>query len=71
MAGDPLALPLLLGLGLDEFSMAGGRVPRAKAALRQLAARELVEPARTALTLATAREVRDHLARFTAVTEEA
>jgi phosphotransferase system enzyme I (PtsI) len=71
MAGDPLALPLLLGLGLDEFSMAGGRVPRAKAALRKLAAQELVEPARTALSFATAREVRDYLAQFTPGAEEA
>mgnify|MGYP006277221227 CR=1 FL=1 len=71
MAGDPRALPLLLGLGLDEFSMAGGRVPKAKAGLRGLSSAELVEPARTALGLATAQEVRDYLARFTEAGEEA
>ncbi len=36
MAGDPALLPLLLGLGLDELSMASGRIPAVKARLRQL-----------------------------------
>ena len=71
MAGDPRALPLLLGLGLDEFSMAGGRVPKAKAGLRSLSSVELREPARTALGLATAQEVREYLARFTETGKEA
>ena len=71
MAGDPRALPLLLGLGLDEFSMAGGRVPKAKAGLRGLSSVELREPARTALGLATAQEVREYLARFTETGKEA
>jgi phosphotransferase system enzyme I (PtsI) len=65
MAGDPRALPLLLGLGLDEFSMAGGRVPKAKVGLRGLSSAELREPSRTALGLSTAQEVREYLARFT------
>ncbi len=30
MAGDPLAIPLLTGLGLDELSMAAGAIPQAK-----------------------------------------
>jgi len=30
MAGDPLATPLLLGLGLDEFSMAPTLIPVVK-----------------------------------------
>ena len=71
MAGDPRALPLLLGLGLDEFSMAGGRVPKAKAGLRGLSSAELREPARNALGLATAQEVREYLARFTETGKEA
>jgi phosphoenolpyruvate-protein phosphotransferase len=36
MAGNELAAPLLLGLGLDEFSMAPPAVPRIKATLRAL-----------------------------------
>lgn len=35
LAGDPEAVPILLGLGLDEFSMAPPLIPRAKAILRQ------------------------------------
>lgn len=35
MAGDPEAIPLLLGLGLDEFSMAPSLIPRAKAEIRR------------------------------------
>ncbi|ADU27021.1 phosphoenolpyruvate--protein phosphotransferase [Ethanoligenens harbinense] len=30
MAGDPLAVPLLVGLGLDELSMAAGAIPQTK-----------------------------------------
>ena len=57
LAGDPLAAPLLLGLGLDEFSMAPRAVPRVKQALRSLdraACRPLAE---RALALATTAEV--------------
>lgn len=35
LAGNALATPLLLGLGLDEFSMSGPSVPKVKMALRQ------------------------------------
>ena len=34
LAGDPDAVPILLGLGLDEFSMAPPSIPRAKAIVR-------------------------------------
>ncbi|HPS32680.1 MAG TPA: phosphoenolpyruvate--protein phosphotransferase [Anaerolineaceae bacterium] len=35
MAGDPEAAPVLLGLGLDEFSMAAPGIPHLKAILRE------------------------------------
>lgn len=35
LAGDADAVPILLGLGLDEFSMAPGSIPRAKAIVRR------------------------------------
>lgn len=35
LAGEPLAVPVLLGLGLDEFSMAAPAVPMVKAAIRR------------------------------------
>jgi phosphocarrier protein FPr len=34
VAGDPLAIPLLLGLGVTELSMAAARIPLAKRAVR-------------------------------------
>ena len=36
LAGDPQAIPILLGLGLDEFSMAPALIPRAKSMIRTL-----------------------------------
>jgi phosphotransferase system enzyme I (PtsI) len=58
MAGDPLAIPILLGLGLDEFSMSPAAIPEAKETLRALS-RDSVQPiAQRALTAATAAEAR-------------
>jgi multiphosphoryl transfer protein len=48
MAGDADLLPLLVGLGLDELSLAASRIPAVKARLRQLdtaACRELLRQA--------------------------
>ena len=39
LAGEPLALPILLGMGLDEFSMNAPAIPLAKQTLRRLDAR--------------------------------
>jgi phosphoenolpyruvate-protein phosphotransferase len=36
LAGNPLAVPVLLGLGLDEFSMTATAIPTAKALIRRL-----------------------------------
>jgi phosphoenolpyruvate-protein phosphotransferase (PTS system enzyme I) len=58
LAGDPDALPLLLGLGLDEFSMAAPVIPRAKAILRQWSKSAAQELAHRALNLDSAEEVR-------------
>jgi phosphoenolpyruvate-protein phosphotransferase/dihydroxyacetone kinase phosphotransfer subunit len=58
LASDVDAVPILLGLGVGELSVAPPAVPRVKAAVRGVdlaAAREL---ARRALTCATAAEVR-------------
>ncbi len=59
LAGDPDAIPLLLGLGLDEFSMAPPMIPQAKAIVRRwtsVAARDL---ALQALEQDTAEGVRE------------
>ncbi|WP_132578644.1 putative PEP-binding protein, partial [Pseudomonas aeruginosa] len=58
LAADPLALPLLVGLGVDELSVSARSIALVKAGVRELqlvAARGL---ARKALGLASAAEVR-------------
>ena len=59
LAGDPDAIPILLGLGLDEFSMAPALIPHAKAILRSWSCQEANELARQALDLTSAAEVRE------------
>ena len=48
LAGDPIAVPVLVGLGVDELSMNPGSIPRAKAIIREMnfsAAQQLAEEA--------------------------
>ena len=59
LAGEPLAAPILLGLGLDEFSMSPPMVPVLKQILRHLDAREMKGVAEQALQLETPQEIRD------------
>lgn len=61
MAGSPLAAPLLLGLGLDEFSMAAVSIPPVKALLRQLSKAQAEEIARRCLQLPNLKQVQDYL----------
>lgn len=49
MAGEPLAAPLLMAMGLDEFSMSASSIPQVKAMIRSLSSagcRELWAQAR-------------------------
>ncbi len=64
MAGDPLASPLLLGLGLGEWSMSAASLPRVKQTIRQLDRSACVELAQRLLELDTAAEVRAALEHF-------
>jgi len=57
MAGDSLAIPLLLGLGLDEFSMSASSILPARSQLRQLNRQEMKNIAEKALAMKTATEV--------------
>lgn len=57
MAGDEHAVPLLLGLGLDEFSMSATSILKTRALLKQLSVPEMQSLATEALQLATAEEV--------------
>jgi phosphocarrier protein FPr len=60
MAADPLAIPLLVALGIDQLSMAPAAIPAAKPAIRALDARALEPLAARALaaeSAATARAI--------------
>jgi phosphoenolpyruvate-protein kinase (PTS system EI component) len=61
LAGQRRAIPVLLGLGLDEFSMTPRAIPEAKQLIRALTLDEAQEIAEHALSLATVAEVRDYL----------
>jgi phosphotransferase system enzyme I (PtsI) len=57
MGGDPLAIPLLIGLGLDEFSMSATSVLPARTQIRKLSKAKMEELAQKALNMSTAEEV--------------
>jgi len=61
MAGDVTATPILLGLGLDEFSMSAVSIPRVKKVIRSLTQAEAQELARQALAAESAEEIRQLL----------
>ncbi|MTV49268.1 phosphoenolpyruvate--protein phosphotransferase [Heliobacillus mobilis] len=51
MAGDEKAVPILLGLGLDEFSMSASSIPRVKKVIRSLSYKEAKEIAGQAMEM--------------------
>lgn len=57
MAGEPNAVPLLMGLGLDEFSMSATSIPRARSIMSKLTLKETQELAAKALECETSEEV--------------
>jgi len=57
MASDPLAVPLLLGLGLRDFSMEGSAIPELKEAISRISLVDAEQLADSALACATAEEV--------------
>lgn len=57
MAGDELAAPVLLGLGLDEFSMSATSILRARKMINGLSYAEMKEMAEKALDMDTIEEV--------------
>ncbi len=57
MAGEPYAVPLLLGLGLDEFSMSATSILKARKMVTTLSKADCEKLAEEALSMATAEEV--------------
>lgn len=57
MAGEPAAIPLLLGLGLDELSMSASSILPARSRLKQLSKTEARAHAEKAMKMESAEEV--------------
>jgi phosphotransferase system enzyme I (PtsI) len=63
-AGDPKLIPILLGMGLTEFSMNPSSILQARWIIRNLRKGELEKAAREALSLGTAEEVEEYCAKL-------
>lgn len=61
MAGDPLCTLVLLGLGIQEFSMNPRSIPVIKKVIRSLTLKEARRDLENVMKMSTAREVRDFL----------
>lgn len=61
MAGTPLYIPLLVGLGINALSMTAQSVPRAKKILRAISLKEAEKLVEHAFTLDTAAEIDAYL----------
>ena len=57
MAGDEIAIPLLLGLGLDEFSMSATSILKARSLIKNLSKADMEKLAEQALQMKTNDEV--------------
>ena len=74
LAGMQKAIPILLGLGLDEFSMAPPAIPQAKWLISQITVEEARKIAKAVLDLSSTAEIewfmQDTLAQYTADRDE-
>ncbi len=61
MAGDEVAIPILIGLGLDEFSMSATSILPARSQILKLNKEELKEAAKQVLAMGTAEEVKTYI----------
>jgi len=61
MAGDPHAALVLLGLGLDEFSMSASAIPKVKKILRSFSFSEAEEVVGKVLEMRTSRDIEEFI----------
>jgi phosphoenolpyruvate-protein phosphotransferase len=61
LAGMPAAIPILLGLGLDKFSMSAPAIPQAKWILNGLSDAQARELAQHSLNLPTADDIQNYM----------
>ncbi len=64
MASDPLATPLLLGMGLDEFSMSPSAIPGIKELIRELNTADCTRIGKEALAQPGIQAVKDILEKY-------
>src|SRR5699024_1913219 len=65
MAGDPIAIPLLLGLGLDEFSMSATSILPARTQILGLSKKDITANKDKFLAMSTADEVIEYINKLT------
>ena len=63
-AGDPIFIPLLVGLGLDEFSMNSNSILRARKTINNLNAKECEKLSEEIMNMSSAKEVEKRLKEF-------
>lgn len=61
MAGDTIAIPLLIGLGLDEFSMSAPSMLKARNQINQLTQLEMKQITEKALSMQTSEQVKQYV----------
>jgi phosphotransferase system enzyme I (PtsI) len=64
MAGDAMSIPILLGLGLDAFSMSSTSIPKARMIINNLNYAECQMVALNCVNLTTQAEVNDAINKF-------
>jgi phosphotransferase system enzyme I (PtsP) len=58
LAGDPMGVMLLMGLGIESLSMSAGSLPRAKKVIRSFSLQELKEYVAEAIAMSDAHDVK-------------
>lgn len=61
VAGNPMLIPILLGMGLDEFSMSPISILKARHIIRNLSKEEMAKEVDIVLNLPTATEVEEYI----------
>lgn len=64
MAGDPLTTVILLGLGLDEFSMSASSIPTIKNIIRNVSKKKAQEFAKMVMEMSTPDEIEEASRKF-------
>lgn len=64
MAADPIAIPLLVGMGLDSLSVSGAAIPTIKKIIRSMKFCEAKELADECMKMSTEIEIKDRVKRF-------